>query len=152
MRPEVSFGEAKGGRCSVGSIPSFDQIIAALHLRAYKELKPCHIRHLRGSLSIRGSCNTYLPDMLCQQLTRSLMLQLCDGATTAERQAWQLGEAKEYHYLNQSSCFQLKDMDNAAEYKVLESPPLLRPCCPFKAHSRQAMSVLGVTSTARRYC
>ncbi len=45
-------------------------------------------------------------------------LQLCDGATPAERQAWQLGPAKEYHYLNQSSCYQLKDVDNAAEYKV----------------------------------
>lgn len=47
-----------------------------------------------------------------------LALQLCDGASAAERQAWQLGEAKEYHYLNQSSCYQLKDVDNAAEYKV----------------------------------
>ena len=46
------------------------------------------------------------------------MAQLCDGATPAERQAWQLGPAKEYHYLNQSSCYQLKDVDNAAEYKV----------------------------------
>ena len=127
MRPEVFFGEADGGRCSVGSIHSFHQIIAALRLRAL-ELKACHIRHLRGSLSIPGSCNTHLPDIPCQQLTRSLMLQLCDGATTAERQAWQLGKAKEYHYLNQSSCFQLKDVDNGAEYKVLENPPLYRPC------------------------
>jgi len=62
--------------------------------------------------------------MQCQRLTGSLVLQLCDGATTAERQAWQLGEAKAYHYLNQSSCFQLKDVDNAAEYKVLETPSL----------------------------
>ena len=45
-------------------------------------------------------------------------LQLCDGATLAEQQAWQLGPAKQYHYLNQSSCYQLKDVDNAAEYKV----------------------------------
>ena len=54
------------------------------------------------------------------------MLQLCDGATPAERQAWQLGPAKEYHYLNQSSCYQLKDVDNAAEYKV----------CPSILHSK----------------
>ena len=45
-------------------------------------------------------------------------LQLCDGASEAERQSWQLGSSNEYHYLNQSSCFELKDVDNAEEYKV----------------------------------
>ena len=53
-----------------------------------------------------------------------LVLQLCDGASPEERQVWRLGQAKEFHYLNQSSCYQLKDVDNAAEYKV-PSPPLL---------------------------
>jgi myosin-5 len=47
------------------------------------------------------------------------MAQLCDGASSAERASWQLGGAAEYHYLNQSSCTQLKGVDNAAEYKVL---------------------------------
>ena len=55
---------------------------------------------------------------LARLLMALLALQLCDGASAAERQNWQLGEAKEYHYLNQSSCYQLKDVDNAAEYKV----------------------------------
>lgn len=128
MRPEISFDGNDGNRCSEGSYHRFDQIIIALYFFACKELKACPIRHLKGSLSIPGSCNTYLPDMQRQRLTGSLVLQLCDGATGAERQAWQLGEAKEYHYLNQSSCFQLKDVDNAAEYKVLETTSPLRPC------------------------
>ena len=52
-------------------------------------------------------------------LTKVLVSQLCDGASPEERQVWRLGQAKEFHYLNQSSCYQLKDVDNAAEYKVL---------------------------------
>ena len=52
-----------------------------------------------------------------------LVSQLCDGASPEERQVWRLGQAKEFHYLNQSSCYQLKDVDNAAEYKV-SAPPL----------------------------
>lgn len=56
-------------------------------------------------------------------LTNMLVLQLCDGASSEERQVWRLGQAKEFHYLNQSSCYQLKDVDNAAEYKVFF------PCC-----------------------
>ena len=66
--------------------------------------------------------------VLCVHLAKetALVLQLCDGATPAERQAWQLGPAKEYHYLNQSSCYQLKDVDNAAEYKVCMGSCTLR--------------------------
>ncbi len=45
-------------------------------------------------------------------------VQLCDGASSSERQAWQLGQARDFHYLNQSSCFQLKDVNSAEEYKV----------------------------------
>ena len=54
----------------------------------------------------------------------SCVSQLCDGASPEERQVWRLGQAKEFHYLNQSSCYQLKDVDNAAEYKVPSSPAL----------------------------
>ncbi|CAL5219117.1 g891 [Coccomyxa viridis] len=63
-----------------------------------------------------------------------IFYQLCDGATPAERQAWQLGPAKEYHYLNQSSCYQLKDVDNAAEYK----------------RTRRAMSLVGIPEQEQR--
>jgi hypothetical protein len=51
-------------------------------------------------------------------LTLQECVQLCDGASSSEREAWQLGQAKDFHYLNQSSCFHLKDVNSAEEYKV----------------------------------
>ena len=45
-------------------------------------------------------------------------LQLCDGATPEERAKWQLTAAQDYHYLNQSTCFELPGVNNAEEYKV----------------------------------
>ncbi|CAL8460835.1 g366 [Coccomyxa elongata] len=57
-----------------------------------------------------------------------IFYQLCDGASPTERQSWQLGQAKDYHYLNQSSCFQLKDVNNVEEYK----------------RTRRAMSLVGI--------
>ena len=45
-------------------------------------------------------------------------LQLCDGASPPEQQAWHLLPAKEFHYLNQSSCYNLPRVSNAEEYTV----------------------------------
>lgn len=45
-------------------------------------------------------------------------MQLCDGATEEERKLYHLCPAKEFHYLNQSGCFELKGVSNAEEYKV----------------------------------
>jgi hypothetical protein len=44
--------------------------------------------------------------------------QLCDGATPEEREAWSLGEASSFSYLNHSSCYELPGVNNAEEYKV----------------------------------
>jgi len=43
---------------------------------------------------------------------------VCDGASEEERARWKLSPAQEYHYLNQSTCFQLSGVDNAKEFQV----------------------------------
>jgi hypothetical protein len=45
-------------------------------------------------------------------------LQLCEGATPEERKRWFLKPASEFHYLNQSTCYQLPRVDNAEEFQV----------------------------------
>lgn len=42
------------------------------------------------------------------------------GASKQERQAWHLGQAQDYAYLRQSTCFQLQGVDDAAEFQVSE--------------------------------
>lgn len=69
--------------------------------------------------------------------------QLCDGASASERQSWQLGQAKDFYYLNQSSCFQLKDVDNAEEYKV-------HHCITLPTQSRNFHVYLGVSDAIFR--
>ncbi len=46
-------------------------------------------------------------------------LQLCDGATAAEKERWSLKAPQEFHYLNQSSCYNLPRVSNAEEYRVM---------------------------------
>lgn len=53
-----------------------------------------------------------MPVCLCMRT------QLCDGASAAEKAAWHLKPAQEFHYLNQSSCYNLARVDNAEEYQV----------------------------------
>ena len=43
---------------------------------------------------------------------------MCDGASPEERQRWKLLPAKEYHYLNQSTCFELTGVSNTKEFRV----------------------------------
>ncbi|KAK9836002.1 hypothetical protein WJX81_005192 [Elliptochloris bilobata] len=57
-----------------------------------------------------------------------IFYQLCAGATLEERAAWQLGAAAGFHYLNQSSCYELAGVDNAEEYK----------------RTRRAMTLVGI--------
>jgi hypothetical protein len=45
-------------------------------------------------------------------------LQLCDGASVEEKQRWFLRPAQEFHYLNQSTCYDIPGDSNAEEYKV----------------------------------
>lgn len=52
-------------------------------------------------------------------------LQLCDGASPEEQQRWFLRPAQEFHYLNQSTCYDIPGDSNAEEYKV--STLFLRP-------------------------
>ena len=47
-----------------------------------------------------------------------LFLQVCDGASAEERARWKLSPAREYHYLKQSTCFELAGVDNAKEFRV----------------------------------
>lgn len=46
-----------------------------------------------------------------------IFYQLCDGASTEEKAKWFLKPAKEFIYLNQSTCFELPNVNNAQEYK-----------------------------------
>jgi len=48
-------------------------------------------------------------------------LQLCDGASPEERQRWFLRPAQEFHYLNQSTCYDIPGDSNAEEYKVRQT-------------------------------
>ena len=59
--------------------------------------------------------------------------QLCDGADPEEREALRLKPAKAFRYLNRSSCFELKDVDNAKEYAL----------------TRRAMDVVGISKPER---
>ena len=54
--------------------------------------------------------------------------QLCDGASDAERAALRLKPAKQFRYLSQSGCFDLKGVSNAEEYR----------------RTRKSMSVVGI--------
>mgnify|MGYP001810307532 CR=1 FL=1 len=55
-------------------------------------------------------------------------VQLCDGATEAERAALRLKPAKAFRYLNRSTCFDLRGVSNAEEYR----------------RTRKSMSVVGI--------
>lgn len=47
-----------------------------------------------------------------------------------EREKYKLGEARSFHYLNQSNCIELNGMDDSAEY----------------VETRRAMGIVGITS------
>jgi len=46
---------------------------------------------------------------------------LCDGASAAEKERWSLKPPQEFHYLNQSTCYNLPRVSNAEEYRVIAS-------------------------------
>ncbi|PNT73745.1 hypothetical protein BRADI_1g00607v3 [Brachypodium distachyon] len=54
---------------------------------------------------------------------------LC-AAPPEEREKYKLGEARSFHYLNQSNCIELNGMDDSAEY----------------VETRRAMGIVGITS------
>ncbi|KAL4445379.1 hypothetical protein ABPG77_011204 [Micractinium sp. CCAP 211/92] len=54
--------------------------------------------------------------------------QLCEGASEAERAALRLKPAKAFRYLNKSTCFDLRGVSNAEEYR----------------RTRRSMSVVGI--------
>ena len=77
-----------------------------------------------GATTCWGLLATPWPTSLqaASRLTRRSHVQLCDGASSAERKAWFLEPAQKFRYLNQSSCFSLPRVDNAAEYQVAPRP------------------------------
>lgn len=70
-----------------------------------------------------GTCTC---STLCTCCARNL--QLCDGASDAERAALRLKPAKQFRYLSQSNCFDLRGVSNAEEYR----------------RTRRSMSVVGI--------
>lgn len=57
------------------------------------------------------------------------VLQLCDGASPEERERWFLRPAQEFHYLNQSTCYDIPGDSNAEEYKVSKACISFRSWC-----------------------
>ncbi len=57
-----------------------------------------------------------------------IFYQLCDGATSAEREAWNLKDARDFRYLSTSSCFELEGCSNGEEY----------------VKTRHAMEIVGI--------
>ena len=80
-------------------------------------------------------------------------MQLCDGASAEERKKWFLRPAQEFHYLNQSSCYNLNRVDNADEFQVFLDPHLPNICYPPTArkHLHGAVKSGGALSTAADY-
>eukprot|EP00241_Pyramimonas_parkeae_P001122 CAMPEP_0114267720 /NCGR_PEP_ID=MMETSP0058-20121206/25492_1 /TAXON_ID=36894 /ORGANISM="Pyramimonas parkeae, CCMP726" /LENGTH=536 /DNA_ID=CAMNT_0001385683 /DNA_START=70 /DNA_END=1678 /DNA_ORIENTATION=- len=58
-----------------------------------------------------------------------IFYQLCAGASPEEVESLKLKPASEFHYLNQSKCYELSGVDNAEEF----------------ARTRRAMSIVGIT-------
>lgn len=93
-------------------------------------------------------------DSLCQQHATSmptiecmmLCLQLCDGASSAEKERWHLKPPQEFHYLNQSSCYNLPRVSNADEYRVGTPPQSAYPA--YKAFSIQNLTSFQVALNA----
>lgn len=72
-------------------------------------------------------------------------LQLCDGASAEERARWFLKPAQEFHYLNQSTCFDIPGDSNAEEYQV-------RPAWPGHSSSTLVQQRLVVAGQQHRTC
>ena len=47
-----------------------------------------------------------------------IFYQLCDGASPKEQKEFFLRPAKEFRYLNQSTCYVLNGVDNARDYQA----------------------------------
>lgn len=71
------------------------------------------------------SCPADLPLATC---LLPASVQLCDGASEAECATLRLKPAKQFRYLSQSGCFDLKGVSNAEEYR----------------RTRRSMSVVGI--------
>jgi myosin heavy subunit len=47
-----------------------------------------------------------------------IFYDLLAGASEAERNEWQLYPPEQFHYLNQSGCYYVDDVDDAQEFAV----------------------------------
>lgn len=80
----------------------------------------------RPALHLSFATNSWRPTS-SPSVARS-PLQLCDGASESERAALRLKPAKAFRYLNKSTCFDLRGVSNAEEYR----------------RTRRSMSVVGI--------
>ena len=64
------------------------------------------------------SCVSSMYSTTVKSQCRLHWLQLCDGASSAEKERWCLKPPQEFHYLNQSTCYNLPRVSNADEYRV----------------------------------
>jgi myosin-5 len=48
-----------------------------------------------------------------------IFYQMCAGGVEEEKERWGLTEAKAYHYLNQSDCFVLREINDVEEYGLM---------------------------------
>ncbi len=79
-----------------------------------------YVAHPRSINQDTALWRTRLYKAFMIDLTRNAPgLQLCYGASDEERKRWSLKRAEEFHYLNQSTCYDLPRTNNAKEYEVL---------------------------------
>jgi myosin-5 len=70
-----------------------------------------------------------------------IFYQICDGASPEDRARWKLRPANEFHYLNQSSCYEIPGDSNAEEFSV--SVPSQRCPTPHAVSSGVSAALLG---------
>ncbi len=57
-----------------------------------------------------------------------ILYQLCVGSSADEAAIWQLPPMSELHYLNQSGCYTLTDVDEVLAFKEMRHAMLVRHC------------------------
>lgn len=91
---------------------------------SFTSLSALSVRRVRPS--VRPATQVSITD---PERNYHVFYQLCDGASEEEVAAWRLRPAREFSYLNQSTCFELEGVSDSEEYHA----------------TRKAMSVVGIT-------
>jgi myosin-5 len=101
--------------CSIGSLMHSNELFAGKYVE---------INFNKKGIITGAAIRTYLLErsrvvaVNNPERNYHIFYQLCDGASPEERARLQLTKASDYHYLAQSTCYELPGVNNAEEYKV----------------------------------